>query len=599
MARALPTTYLGISAHAEPERGEAMFERQRQVVTPLREETPGEEPDQLAELTLLEPPAVLEPTPPPLLRSDGVWDLPALLAREDGQKADAIAAMIKAFREMAQITSDYSVKAARNSQAVGVIGNESERLRQDLEAVSAMVDSVRASSEDVSRSASEAAALTGELARETGHGLDTVVRVVDAIGVLHDHAAQIADLIAGLVANELASIGSISSVIEAVASQTKLLALNAAIEAARAGEHGRGFAVVADEVGRLAVETSTQSAQITQTIQQTRSQLESLKEITQAARERAQQSAGDADAGRSALERIGSLVASSTEPATRIAALAASQLTDVDGVAVRVRNVVESGAEIERQTKAVAANELALADGTELASMTIAAFDTGGVIDRLHARVAELADDLGAILEEAIDSGKVTLAQVLALDYEEAVGANIARFGRLFDVSRVPSTGFTPPKYHTAYDAFVDAAMMEKMDAVLAAEPQLTFALPFDLNAYAPAHNSVFTRDWTGDQAVDLVGNRSKRFFLDSGALTRAARMDLGVELPPHALTRAEIERTGAKLTRPADGRRTLLLQSYARDTGAILRALSVPLYVNGQRFGVVTLGWDPELLRT
>ncbi|MGD0982044.1 MAG: methyl-accepting chemotaxis protein [Solirubrobacteraceae bacterium] len=570
-----------------------MFDRRRQVAMPLREETAEDEADQFAELTLLEPP------PPPLLRPDGVWDVPALLAQQDGESADAVAAMIKAFHEMAQITSDYSVKAARNSLSVGVIGNESERLRQDLEAVSAMVDSVRASAEDVSRSASASAALTGELARETDHGLDTVVRIVDAIGVLHDHAAQVADLIAGLVANELTSIGSISSVIEAVASQTKLLALNAAIEAARAGEHGRGFAVVADEVGRLAVETSTQSAQITQTIQQTRSQLESLKEITQSARERAQQSAADADSGRAALERIGSLVGASTEPATRIAGLAASQLTDVDGVAVRVRSVVDAGAEIERHTKAVAANELALADGTELASMTIAAFDTGGVIDRLHARVAELADSLASVLEEAIDSGKVTLEEVLALDYEEAVGASIARFARLFDVSRVPSTGFTPPKYHTAYDAAVDVAMMEQMDAVLAAEPQLTFALPFDLNAYAPAHNSVFTRDWTGDPAVDLVGNRSKRFFLDSGALTRAARMDLDVELPSHALTRTEIERAGAKLTRPTDGRRTLLLQSYARDTGAVLRALSVPLYVKGQRFGVVTLGWDPELLRT
>jgi methyl-accepting chemotaxis protein len=570
-----------------------MFDRRRQVAMPLREETAEDELDRLAELTLVEPP------PPPLRRPDGVWDLPALLAQQDGQSADAIAAMIKAFHEMAQITSDYSVKAARNSLSAGVIGNESERLRQDLEAVSAMVDSVRASAEDVSRSASASAALTGELASETVHGLDTVVRIVDAIGVLHDHAAQVADLIAGLVANELTSIGSISSMIEAVASQTKLLALNAAIEAARAGEHGRGFAVVADEVGRLAVETSTQSAQITQTIQQTRSQLESLKDITQSARERAQQSAADADAGRAALERIGSLVGASTEPATRIAELAASQLTDVDGVAVRVRSVVDAGAEIERHTKSVAANELALADGTELASMTIAAFDTGGVIDRLHARVAELADGLATVLEEAIDAGKVTLEQVLALGYEEAVGASIARFARLFDVSRVPSTGFTPPKYHTAYDAFVDVAMMEKMDAVLAAEPQLTFALPFDLNAYAPAHNSVFTRDWTGDPAVDLVGNRSKRFFLDSGALTRAARMELDVELPPHALSRAEIEAAGAKLTRPADGRRTMLLQSYARDTGAILRALSVPLYVKRQRFGVVTLGWDPELLRT
>jgi methyl-accepting chemotaxis protein len=416
--------------------------------------------------------------------------------------------------------------------------------------------------------------------------------------VLHDHAAEVADLIAGLVANELASIGSISSMIAAVASQTKLLALNAAIEAARAGEHGRGFAVVADEVGRLALETSTQSAQISQTIEQTRSQLESLKEITQSARERAQQSAADADSGRGALERIGALVGASTGPATRIAELAGSQLEDVDGVALRVRNVVGAGAEIERQTKAVAVNELALADGTELASLTIARFDTGGMIDRLHRRVAELSDALRVILEEVVDSGRLSLEQVLALDYEEAVGPNIARFARLFNVSRVPPSGFTPPKFHTAYDALVDVAMMEKMDAVLAAEPKLTFALPFDLNAYAPAHNTVFTRDLTGDPAVDLVGNRSKRFFLDSGALTRAARMELGVELPARALTRTEIERAGADVLEPSEDRRRLLLQTYSRDTGAILRALSVPLYVKGRRFGCVTLGWDPEVLR-
>jgi methyl-accepting chemotaxis protein len=355
---------------------------------------------------------------------------------------------------------------------------------------------------------------------------------------------------------------------------------------------------VADEVGRLALETSTQSAQISQTIGQTRSQLEALKEITQSARERAAQSAADADSGRGALERIGTLVGASTGPATRIAELASSQLEDVDGVALRVRNVVEAGAEIERQTKAVAVNELALADGTELASLTIARFDTGGMIDRLHAQVARLADELSAILEQAVDSGRVSLEQVLALDYEEAVGPSIARFARLFDVSRVPLTGFNPPKFHTAYDALVDVAMMERMDAVLAAEPDLTFALPFDLNAYAPAHNRVFTRDATGDPAVDLVGNRSKRFFLDSGALTRAARMELGVELPARAVTRAEIVRAGADLRQPAENRRTLLLQTYSRDTGAILRALSVPLYVKGQRFGCVTLGWDPEVLR-
>ena len=159
----------------------------------------------------------------------------------------------------------------------------------------------------------------------------------------------------------------------------------------------------------------------------------------------------------------------------------------------------------------------------------------------------------------------------------------------------MPRSGFDPPKYHTTYDALVDVAMMEEMDAVLVAEPGLTFALPFDLNVYAPAHNSVSTKDWTGDHDTDFTGNRSKRFFLDSGAVTRAARMELGVELPARVLTRAEIERSGAQLRAPEHKRRALLLQTYARDTGAILTTLSVPLYVKGERFGCVSLGCGPR----
>ena len=217
----------------------------------------------------------------------------------------------------------------------------------------------------------------------------------------------------------------------------------------------------------------------------------------------------------------------------------------------------------------------------------------------LHGICRALAGELREILEDAVDSRRVTLDQVLALDYQELKGSRIQRLQRLFDVSQVPAQGFDPPKFQTAYGSLLDTEMMERMDAVLAAEPRLTFALPFDLNVYAPAHNSVFSANCTGDPKRDLALNRTKRFFLDSAALTRAARMEIGVEFPPRKLSLSEIKRAGARLEETADGTDTLQLQTYTRDTGEVLSTLSVPLFVKGQRFGVVTLGWDPQRLHT
>jgi methyl-accepting chemotaxis protein len=528
-----------------------------------------------------------------------VWPLRELALRDD-ELGDLSRDVSGALDELAQITVEFACGSARSAAAVSLTGDQIVRLREDLRQVTDRAGSLRASSDEAAVSAADAAQLGDQLSQESARGLEVIGPLIDAFDQISEHAVRMHELVENLAANELASIGQFSAIIDRIADQTKLLALNAAIEAARAGEHGRGFAVVADEVKRLAAETASQTAQIRDTVSRTQSQMQEVVSAAATARDQSSQSAAGADAGREVLERIGGLAGRSDQRARQIASLASQQLADVSAIDTNLRAITAGSAEIETHVGSVAAAQLESSAASERASTIIGRFDTAGLMSRLRARCEGLAADLQEVMEAAIDSGHVNLHDVLALRYTEAKGPLIGRFSRLFDVSNADPAGFSPAKFHTAYDAAVDRQMMERMDAVLVAEPGLTFALPFDLNAWAPAHNTTFSRSITGDPAVDLVGNRTKRFFLDSGALTRASRMELGVQLPVEMLTRAQIRSAGARLSRQT-GRDTdhpFLLQTYARDTGAVLTTLAVPLYVKGERYGCVCLGWDPEKLR-
>ena len=297
--------------------------------------------------------------------------------------------------------------------------------------------------------------------------------LIDAFDQISEHAVRMHELVENLAANELTSIGQFSAIIARIADQTKMLALNAAIEAARAGEHGRGFAVVADEVKRLSAETASQTAQIRETVSRTQAQMQEVVSAAATARDQSAESAAGAGAGREALERIGGLAARSDQRARQIAALSREQLADVSAIDANLQAITAGSAEIESHVGSVAAAQLGSSAATERASTIIGRFDTAGLLSRLRARCEGLAVDLQEIMETAIDARRVSLDELIELRYTEAKGDNISLFGRLFDVSAADPAGFSPAKFHTAYDAAVDRQMMDRMDAVLYAEPGL------------------------------------------------------------------------------------------------------------------------------
>ena len=477
--------------------------------------------------------------------------------------------------------SSVSSQARQANVALADMVHTTSRLNEDVKQISASSQHTDAAAREMNQVASE------------GHALSK--QGVTSSEELREQMHQTVERIDRLFKN-VQSIVQVSEVIDNITRQTRLLSFNAAIEAARAGEHGRGFAVVAKEVGTLAENTAERTREIKALLNGIIEDLSPTQQAVQRSEGLVEATAGHARTLGQSMQRLTALATDVASHMQSIAGAVDQQRVGIEDVFAKLKSATAAGQAISKDAEAMTSATFALSELTEETFQYFASVDTATIFHRSLALARELGRRGTRIFEEAVDSGRCSINDVLAFEYKEIRGTRIRSLAHLFDVSHVPSGGFEPPKYHTRYDAVVDVALQEVMDEIKAREPEMIFALLIDLNSYGPIHNSEYCRDWTGVPAKDLVGNRIKRFFTDQRVLVRGARVGLSrAAALPNQATREDFLRAGCQLTETPGAADEFLVQTYARDTGAIVTVLTVPLFVKHQRWGAVLLGWNAD----
>ena len=164
---------------------------------------------------------------------------------------DAMESLASKVSSSAEAAQQISESVNLTAEAIQTQTEMNSNITDSLEEIAHQARAMRRNSDEVSENISDGNALIEELRAKSDEASTINAETATMTSELQESAVTVKDI-----------VGTILD----ISGQTNLLALNASIEAARAGEAGKGFAVVADEIRALSEHTKESAEQISSTI---------------------------------------------------------------------------------------------------------------------------------------------------------------------------------------------------------------------------------------------------------------------------------------------------------------------------------------------
>ncbi|MGI6235828.1 MAG: methyl-accepting chemotaxis protein, partial [Christensenellales bacterium] len=239
------------------------------------------------------------------------------------------------LQELCKKFSAETDTSAKSSQEIAeTISHIAQRTDGQVKACNTAVDEIARLSELSNLIASETAKVVSgnvEVQKSLRETLNMIENLVNSIKVTSQENSVTAERVQALK-QETDKIGGIITSVESIAQQTNLLSLNAAIEAARAGDAGKQFAVVADEIRKLSVNSQVAAGEINNNIKNISSRIMKLSEEIESSFNTVKGEAEQANTTKSSLQTTSQVVENTLESMNHINELTKDEALATDNI---------------------------------------------------------------------------------------------------------------------------------------------------------------------------------------------------------------------------------------------------------------------------